>query len=265
MAFRRFASSRRRFGSSRFRGRRPLRRIVQTARWEVGRIFFDSQVTMPAGSGASQLLYLHLASIASSLSGSAAGGGPEQRVGTVLAGMQRSLEIGGVVLDYDSVNRGDVPGNFLAGEATWDTSCFLIVDRQSGGGPASVPVPISVSTWDPFLSSFPTALLLPTTPNDQSEPSQAPTRILWQKNWTTDIRPKVITNDIEGDLYVPQNQRLARAYPSTLNRRLRLRLDESQGLYFVFATRNSPNNALGTSQRALSQRLWGTIYYRFVS
>jgi len=204
--------------------------------------------------------YFHLASIATSLA-SGTGGDAESRTGAVLAGMNRSLEIGGVVFDYIHSHIGDAEGGQLVNELSYDVMMGLAVDRitkDSGG----VPFPASVGTFAPFFASFPQSLYATTGPIDTTEPADAPTRILWERNLFIDYRPQEIDNDTEGVLYVPQNQRLA-VGAALVNRRLKLRLDESQGLYFIHATRNSSVFSGGAQGRDYRFALRGKIYYRF--
>jgi len=260
MSFRRFT---RRGTSSRFRSMRRfrgLRKIVQTARWEVGRIFVDADRELPNSSAAEVLEYFHIASIPSSL-GALSATVTEQRVGTVLAGMQRKLEIGGVVLDYDCFHSGELQGDRDLGEGQYDVNYLLLVDRivDDGGG---TPFPASVATFSPFQASFPSSILTTTTPTSLTEPVMAPTRILWERTVFNDINPKRLRDDEEGVLYVPQNQRLA-VRGGTLNRKLKLQLDETQGLYFAINTRNGPLFNHPGGARNIQKRVTGKIYYRF--
>jgi len=257
---RRFSS---RGTSSRFRSirrGRPLRKIVQTARWEVARMSIDAQRTLVEGANSETVEYFHLASIATSFA-SLAGGSPEARTGAVFAGLNRSLEIGGLVFDYLHDHTGDVSGTFLANELSYDVHMSLLVDRITKDG-AGTPFPASVGTYAPFFATFPSALYNTVGPIDTTEPADMPTRILWERNLFVDFRPKELNNDVEGVLYVPQNQRLARS-EAVVNRRLKLRLDETQGLYLCHAVRNS--NAFGGSGAELDYRfrLLGKLYYRF--
>lgn len=260
MAFRRFKNSGRRFGNLRSRFRRPLRKIVQTARWEVARISLDAQRTMVNGPQGETVEYFHLASIATSFASTAAGS-PEARVGAVWAGLNRRLEIGGLVFDYLHQHDGELAGDLLRGEGSYDVHMSLAVDRI-GKDLASVPFPVSVGTFKPFFAGFPQSIFNTVTPIDSTEPADSPTRILWERNLFIDTRPKVIQNDAEGVLYVPQNQRLG-ASAGLVNRRLKLSLDESQGLYLIHATRNSNNFALLAAQRTFRFALRGKLYYRY--
>lgn len=255
----------RRATSSRYRSvrrSRPLRRVVQTARWEVGRIAIDAVRTLENSSGAEQLTYFHVASIATSL-GATFVAGPEQRIGAVLTEMNRRLEIGGVVFDYDCWHAGDLDGESDGIEdQSYDVHCSLVVDRIIKDAGAGTPFPASVVSYTPWFASFPSAALLTTGPFDSTEPVNAPTRTFWERNWFVDFRPKRILNDEEGVLYVPENQRLA-TRTGTLNRRLKLSLDEAQGLYFVWGTRTSALFNASEAARAVRFRLLGKVYYRF--
>jgi len=263
MAFRRFnRSGGRSFNpSSRFRRRRPLGRTVTRPRLEMGTFFIEDTVTIPNSSAAETLQYFHLASIATSL-GSATSG-DASRVGTVLAGMQRRLVIHGLVMDWGIEHQGVIEGGPGPLREDGMVNCVsgLLVDRQVID--SGIPVPASVATWDPWTTTFPTALLSSSTPLDVGEPVNGPTRILFRKNTVQSLIGQQVINQDEGALYVPDDQMLNRQF-STFNKRLRLSLDDEQGLYFFFGTRNSPTFALSASDgRVLRRWLAGTIYYRF--
>lgn len=244
---------------SRFR-RSNLRRPVMTAKWEVGRFYFDNTRTMVTGSASETLQYFHIASIATSF-GSAIGV-EEARVGAVLAGLNRSLEIGGIVFDVDHLHRGDVQGDLAPGEATYDMHLSLVVDNLDRVVPDGPSFPTSLDTYSPWLSSFPTAALTTAAPVDRSEPITRPVRTYWERNVPIDLRPKIVLNDLGDTLYVPQNQRLNSTH-YLVNRRLKLRLDENQGLFLIEGTRNSANFNLGVSSRIITTKCVGKLYYRY--
>lgn len=245
---------------SRFRRGPQLRRPVATAKWEVGRFYFDNTRTMATGSASETLQYFHLASISTSF-GSAIGG-TEGRVGAVFAGMQRSLEIGGIVFDVDHLHRGDLQGDLLPGEGTYDMHLSLVVDTIDRIIPDGPGFPTSLDTYSPWLSSFPTAALQTTSPLDRSEPVTRPVRTYWERNVPIDLRPKIVLNDLGDTLYVPQNQRLNTTH-YLVNRRLKLRLDENQGLFLIEGTRNSANFSSGSASRIITTKLTGKLYYRY--
>lgn len=203
------------------------------------------------------IFYTHLASAAVSLGG-AASGSPEQRVGNVLSGMNRALEIGGVVLDYGAETQVQDPAGFGDSFYLWNG---LVLDRQYAETTEAI-VPASLQNFHPFTSLPPTAALLTGAPLPEAEEVSLPTRILWSKREQYDVAPGEIVNDIEGQLYYPTTQKVRLRNP-TLNRRLRVRMSDEQGLYFVWAFRNSAAFSVGTGARTIRRWLAGHIYYRY--
>lgn len=225
--------------------------------WNVGTFFFEDDNTLQASSAAEALFYVHLASVGVSLGG-AASGSPEQRVGNVLAGMQRSIEIGGVVLDYgletNALDGADVGAEFYLYNA-------LVIDRQYPETTEAI-VPASIQNFRPFSSTPPTAALLTGAPIPEAEEIALPTRILWSRREIYDVNPGQIVNDLEGVLYYPNTQKV-RLRNQTLNKRLRVRLSDEQGLYFVWGFRNGSTFNPNAAARNIRRWLAGHIYYRY--
>lgn len=244
---------------SRFRRGRPLSTVVRTRKWNVSRIFVDRNSSLPTGAGTETLIYFHLASIASSW---AASSSSTERVGTALADTMRSLELGGIVFEVEHYHRGNLPGQDGSEDlGRYDLHHALVVDRvvrETG----DIPFPASLVSYHPWDSGFPTATLSASTPQEDVEPVNYPQRILWERNQIVDVRPKFINNDLEGALYVPQNQRLAR-HSYFVNRRLNLRLNEDQGLYLILGILNTADFALSGDERLVVDRVWGKLYWRF--
>jgi len=84
---------------------------------------------------------------------------------------------------------------------------------------------------------------------------------LFRKYDTRNLTGRQYVDDAEGTLYVPDDQLLAPRYP-TVNRRLRLVLDDNQGLFLCFAVR--AGSQFGPPQTH-QYRAWcsGGLYWRY--
>lgn len=264
MAFRRFRSFRGRSSSfsSRFRRRGPkTHAVTRTRMWEKSHFFLDNFVTLPGGSGSETMLFNHLASIATSLASSSSTS-VEQRTGAVLANMERRLEIGGIVYDwgYRMLDEWDATEEDVSANS-FHAMMALVTDRQ-GYDTSNVTFPASVGSWSPWLSQFPTAIYSSAgTPALDAEPVTTPTRIHLQKFWQPSTGGRVVTNSNEARLYGINENRLEQNF-ATVNRRLKLSLDDEQGLYLCWGTRNSATYAPAVAQHI---QFWaaGKLYYRF--
>lgn len=225
----------------------------------MSRIFIDRNSSLPTGAATQTLVYFHIASIATSWAASSAA---TERIGSALAGTMRSLEIGGIVFEIEHYHRGNLPGQDSSEDlGRYDIHHALVVDRvvrETG----DIPFPASLTSYEPWRSGFPSATLSATQPEEQTEPINYPQRILWERNQIVDVRPKFINGDLEGSLYVPQNQRLATP-ARFVNRRLNIRLNEDQGLYIILGILNTADFALSGDERLVVDRIWGKLYWRF--
>lgn len=266
MAYRRSGSFKRPGYRRNFRFRRVgTHQVTRTRRWEIGQFFIDDFLTLPAGSGSQTLEFFHLASITASLTTHGAAMDPEERVGNVLANMQRRLEIGGLVFDWGWHMNAGIEGdesstNMNHGDVHCST--YLLTDRLAIDPTTLDAFPVAVEAWDPFANMFPTAFLGTATPVIDSGQQLMPTRIHWHKSHMMKLQPFQVVGQVEGALYVPNGQQLERQF-STVNKRLRLSLSDEQGLYFACATRNAPSFTIDTNQRSLHRWFKGHLFYRF--
>lgn len=266
------SNTQRRFNSFRSRGfgarRGPrLRYPKETVRWETSDFFFDSGtgVTFPSGSAAESKQYFHIASPSISLGGANNTGG----IGQLLPDIARSINIGGIVFDYGLEVTGTIqPGDAADGDqgrhGFWE-HWALISDRMVTEitEPTNI-FPNSVNNWSPFTSGFPVSVLSGTTPQDEVNDVNRPTRIHWTRTYYRNFGARIILasdQPFEGALYVPNEQLLApRRAP--VNKRLRLVLPDGFGLFLVNSTRNNSAFEGNTGDRRIYRWVRGTVYYR---
>lgn len=241
--------------SPRFGARRGSTHLVtRTKRWESSALFIDQISTVPGASGTETLQYFHLASIALSLGNAASGA--EARVGQTLAQMQRSIEIGGVVYDWGFYWRSELSNQASRPDASFNCFHALLSDRLINDGGNNTPA--SIGSWAPWTPGFPMSILSSSTPPEATDPNNAPTRIHFQKCFWSSNASRRFT-PAEDLLYVPDDQHLNQNF-GTVNRRLKLRLDDEQGLFAVLGVRNGPENTIASQ---FNFWLHGKIYYRF--
>lgn len=216
---------------------------------------------LPAGGNGELLRFIHLASVGLGMEFA-----QDDAIATVMGSMTRSIDIGGIVLDYglalgdpldaDAVN--PLNNDFLE---HWE----ILTDRISSNTSTGNPEPDAVSSWSPFSVQWPVQTLNAATdfPNDSTEQYRFPVRTHWQKTHYRTLAPLTMDTPNENTLYFsPETPTLPRN--STLNRRLKLRLDDQQGLFLCLATRNSPTFDAGSNFRTLRYWCRGTLYYRVV-
>jgi len=260
MAFRRSSNFRRRFGSSRFRSRRLHRAVTPTKKYNAAPFFFQTSLDLSDLSLGSTLTMIHLASIPLSLQSQ-----EDEAVGTVLGEMRKGIDIGGIVFDYGSTWFDVVDGDRTTADGIFWENWSLVTDRIVTELSGENPIPAALNRWDPFTSSWPTALFVPAvdTPTDQSEAYAGPTRVHWQHTDMRNRQPRTLVDADNETLYFAAETGTS-PRSSTLSKRLRIRLDATQGLYFCYATRTGPNWIQDPSNRG--QLIWvkGTLYYRTV-
>jgi len=185
---------------------------------------------------------------------------PSDGPGRALITAARHIDVGGVVMDYgiDVANGpfADDPEPAL-GTGRMFVMCALVVDRMDGDG-----LPTALVSWDPFQSSTPVASVTATTPTANTLDIDRPTRMLWQRTFNLDYRSRIFVTPTTGNLYVPNDQRVAIRH-GTLNKRLKVRLTDELGLYFVRAYRASAVFDLDENTPAANAWFRGSIYYRY--
>lgn len=262
MAFRRFSRFRRRttgrlsFG---FRGPR-LKDPQRTRRLERAEFYFRDLDQISNATEGQTRIFTHIASIALSL-GNATPTSPEGRVGNVLSGMQRYIQINGLVFDYGydvQTFLGDPPETD-AGALTIQTA--VVTDRLIPSQNGLDVLPASLNVWSPYQTQFPTAVLSTATPGALSDQIRQPTRVHWQRTERLFRNVPEVQSDLESTLYIGYGIRTRNQAP-TFNRRLRVRLDDEHGL---FLTTHYINDAAQTGIPQFIVR-WarGTLFYRFV-
>jgi len=260
MPFRKRYAPRRYTGRRSFGFRRPGTRLVTpTRKWETALLTVDEQTQLTNTSDFRTIIYTHLASIPLSLN-SLVTAGPENRIGTAMASMERSLEIGGIVIDWDITLDQVIDGEptVLNDGLFW--SCFqLVTDRVDAKADGSM-APASIDTYDPFRTTFPMAILTASNPDVLQKENRMPTRIHWSKTTSHYAASIPILNS--ETLASTWSQRVS-LQPPTLNKRLRIRLDDDQGLFCTWAFRQ--NTSPDATQAAFVVRRWlrGQLYYRF--
>jgi len=226
MAFRRASprgrsfSSRRRFGGAR------LRTPKDSGRWESGdfHLIFEIEPSQPNNF---DNLYVHVASNRFSI-----GGDNTESFPRAMANMARKLEIGGIVFDWGiekQNNRFLIPEEGNERSALWWQTTVLTDRLDAAGNPASL------SNSAPLISTTPVTLSTNTT-SDQAEQLR-PTRIHWRRTEYVDNTVTNLSGDENGVAF-PGGIRI-RDQRRTESLRLKLRLDDDQGLFFRLSTRTS--------------------------
>lgn len=253
---RRFKRFTRRATNSRFRSR-GTHAVTRPKRWEIGQFYIEQTMNPPNGSNAEQLTMLHIASISQSLLNATANTS-ESRLGTLLAQSKRALEVGGIVYDWGCYQLNDANANTsrTEGQLTWQHGLCTDKHVATAGSPIT---PNAILDWSPLQSTFPTRILSTSTAFDDNNEAQQPTRIHFTKTWMMNAGIREVANDVEGVLYVPDGQILQQNF-GTVNRRLKLRLDDDQGLYAYFGVLTGAGFS-----NASSFLVWlgGRIYYRY--
>lgn len=240
--------------------RRPSRGRLRTPgqkRWEATDFFVSSVVTWPSLGGDTSLLMMHLASIQMSWQGAA---GTPEPVGVAMGATIRKLQVGGVVFDYGvDFNNSDVENQVVPSLAYALFETGLCTDKLSAS--VSGINPNAIQSWNPFASQFPTSELGATTPGPVTQESIRPVRIHHRKKESVQFATKRIT--VSEDLQVVPRQ-FVDTRRGTVNKRLKLVLDDDHGLFFYFATLNSGGfDAAETGP--VSVWFGGTLFWRFSS
>lgn len=256
MAFRRFtrsrssASPRYRF---RFRRGSSLRRPQEPFRWEVGQFVFEQEVFLTNGGTGGEpppqlndLLITVLAQIDDRVGDS----GTSQ--GRALNNFARFLEIGGIVMHGHMHVRTNFWPDGKGNDNLIGCRLLVVSDRlDSAGNPASFP------NW--FTSTTPTTLAVAT--QDQDQDIDYPTRIHWQTSRHFQL---AAANDDEVQTTAGLALQPVTNASYSVNRRLRLRLDDRTGLFLHFAANTVFPSTEGDPEWSVTMTniVHGTMYYR---
>lgn len=249
------------FRRSSFKRRPRLKDPQRTRGLEAAHFFIDETTVVANSSAAEALTYTHLVSIPLSIDADTTNSS-EQRVGTVLSSMQRFITLHGIVMDYGIVQQAYAGDNSDPQDGhVW--SIFQLLTDRLNSNSTDAPFPASISSYSPFQNQFPTAILSPTTPLRQARENADPTRIHFTQTRLHHLIPLQVGLPLEGALYVPTGQPVS-FRSSTVNRRLRIRLDDQHGFFIGWAFRTSASMDVPDSQTRTFRR-WarGTLYYRF--
>lgn len=252
------------FRSRRFSGRRGSTHIVTRPRkWEMATMFARTEFNPPNLGQTSQQIYIHLASIADSLANFTSPS-DEQRFGTVLSSMQRAIEVGGVVYDWGYQIMSAFDGDILIAGAPPASKMYcahhLITDRYAVS--SGIVVPASLGSWNPFDVMWPMQILGTSSPVQQRNQVELPTRIHFQKTFDVSFGGRPVSNDEGNILYIPDSQALRQNF-GTVNRKLRLRLSDEQGLFAHWSLQTDPAWEFGTVTPTIVFWLRGQLYYRY--
>jgi len=260
MAFQRRSNFKRRSfsrGSPSRRGR--LHNVTAPKRWEVAAFNVGGVISPPAGAGGLTLSMFHLASIGISLQQETG----IEPINTLLGSMARKMLIGGIVFDWGVEIDGPIMSvdDADAREGRLATHVELCVDELVTPGVGDT-FPNAIQGYEPFTSGFPTSIFQPaqTTPPASSRDDLRPLRTLWTKR---ELRYMTSRAAVPADvnLTVPNEQHLAPRH-HTVNKRLRIVLDDSQGLFWTVATANLLGFNVDTANRPIFAWCFGQLYYR---
>lgn len=251
MAFRRFAPSRRRFASSRFRGRRGLQTPHRPRKWERGNFFIQDEhrYTDPLDPRTSLSVF-----VLGQTDRIADHQGTE--IGRSLAEAVRYLEIGGIVWNTSVTFQRE--SGFTAPEpgdsGVIDARVLLCSDRLDGTQPASP----AATTCNWFTNTQPITTIHETQDEQQAFPTQIHHQDFWRINSAAyNGRPDGL--DITGLATSPTVEHASRSH----SKRFRVRLDDQSAFVVHFASQIL-TLAEAELDLAVSFRIMGTIYYRFV-
>jgi len=260
MAFQRF--TRRPFQrgrSSSFRSRRGALRKPGDRRWEKSQFLIQQNIQDAGGASASQMTAFHIASIAISLQQE----GSAVPAGVALGSMTRKLLIGGIEFDWGFRNvADDIAGNAASLVETQNFHQFGLCSDELNSEAGNPMVPNFISAgWNPFLSQFPTSILTTSTPSTLAFDPQRPTHIHWKN--TQENFNGVQSLTVSEDLQLVQTGQSVNFPRGHVSKRLRLVLDDNQGLFFYFAQQNTNSYALSSGQRNFSVWACGTLFWRY--
>lgn len=254
MQFRRFTRNNFRRGRrsfSRFRPRATSNRAQAPRVWEVGQYFFETQEELDMGGELADLVIRYVRIASTRTIGDFSTG-----QGQALQSAARSIDVGGVVFDWGVYNDSGYDAAASPVEGRMYCMHALVADKIDGAG-----LPGSVATYNPFITSTPVSSVGVATPSGLAAEITRPNRILWQQTFELQYSPTQIIGPTAGELYVPDGQQVG-TRRTTLNKRLRLRLDDDVGLFHVFAYKQSALFATSFVPFA-TEWVRGNIYYRF--
>jgi len=260
MPFRRFTPQRFTRGrNSSFRSRRGALRKPGDRRWEKSQFLLQQNVEDPAGASSSQMLAFHIASIAISLQQE----GSAVPAGVALGSMTRKLLIGGIEFDWSFRNvSDDIASNSASMVETQNFHQFgLCSDELSVESGQPMTPNFIAAGWNPFLSQFPISALTASTPSTLAFDPQRPKHIHWKN--TQENFNGVQSLTVSEDLQLVQTGQSVYFPRGHVSKRLRLVLDDNQGLFFYFATQNTNAYALSQNQRLFSVWACGTLFWRY--
>jgi len=164
----------------------------------------------------------------------------------------RYIDIGGVVFDWGF--RRETSYDVGTGSSLGITQgVTLATDRLDNTG-----APTTAATVQWHRPQPPVAQISTTTPGADAQNQDFPVKIHWRK-WERKPHYAVQVTDT-GVLEAPEGQYLDARNP-TVNKRLKLRIGEQDGLFLIFSAITGPTYAAGGS---LGWSIWvqGQIYYR---
>lgn len=261
MAFSRFPRFRgRAFGrvSRGFRPRNRLSNPQRTKGLEVATFFFEDSTVLDNASAAETQIYTVLAGLPFALGNASAGA--ENRVGTALQSMQRYIQINGLVYDWGVEQRDWNGGSSNQGDVWF---CHQLFTDRVEYDATDLALPATIGSYSPFENLFPVTNLTSANPTRAQRQGPQPTRIHLSRTRVYNTHATAILNDIEGVLYAPSGQAVRQREP-TVNRRLRIRVDDDHALFFGWFFRTAANFSNGQVETRTFRR-WarGQMYYRF--
>lgn len=225
---RRGFSGRSRFSS--FRGRRPRvswsGKANQPRKWEVGNFFIVQQLA--SSENVYQTVATALARIPDQLAD------PSTSAGRLQQNMIRALDIGGIVFNWNVFQNG-TPLPALSSHAI--AFGVMYTDRlNSSGGLSALP------DWRTNTTPTVSAAAIPTPDGTDL---QFPSRIHWREQRVVAVG----ANDFNASQQIYSS--------GSRSLRLRLRLNDEQGLFFNFAMQQASDDPV-----TLTSIFSGSIYYR---
>lgn len=173
--------------------------------------------------------------------------------GRAFADQVRGLEIGGVVLDYDMHEEGAILADLGPAALESYQGFTLMSDRLDTTG-ALVSGAVQWQRVQP-----PIAQTAAGTPGATAEDVDFPMQIHWRRWMPVENDVRLLANAGSG-LFAVDGQ-FVRTRRETLNKKLRLFLDDWHGLFFQFSIITGPSYAVG-GVRNYRLFLQGQLYYR---
>lgn len=231
---------------SSFRSRRGpmLRTPTRPKFWQRANFFAESSVLVPNSSLVTTNVAILLARHQNLARNIAEGIGAMNQV--------RYIELGGIVYDWGLRREAfyEEGTGSLLGTTQGHT---LLVDRLDNTG-----LPVTAATTDWALAQPPVVQVSTTVPGAGAQDVDFPTKIIHRK-WERKPHYAVEVVASEG-LWAPEGQYLDQRNP-TVNKRLKLRLGDADGLFAVFSVVTSASYSAGGT---ISWPCWiqGQLYYR---